>query len=91
VFSFCFCSVAGSARLHTRGLILQHTFNKVQLVKFVIPDDSYEELDKLTYDAERVFLLFELPYCVMSLFTGDLGFTAAKKYDIEVWIPSYGT
>ena len=69
-----------------RGLIRQHQFNKVELVKFVKPEDSYEELEKLTNDAERVLQLLELPYRVMSMCTGDLGFTAAKKYDIEVWI-----
>lgn len=81
----------GSAGRDTRGLIRQHQFNKVELVKFVKPEDSYEELEKLTNDAERVLQLLELPYRVMSMCTGDLGFTAAKKYDIEVWIPSYGT
>ena len=60
-------------------------------MKFVKPEDSYEELEKLTNDAERVLQLLELPYRVMSMCTGDLGFTATKKYDIEVWIPSYGT
>ena len=60
-------------------------------MKFVKPEDSYEELEKLTNDAERVLQLLELPYRVMSMCTGDLGFTAPKKYDIEVWIPSYGT
>lgn len=90
-FSSCFRSEAGSAGRDTRGLIRQHQFNKVELVKFVKPEDSYEELEKLTNDAERVLQLLELPYRVMSMCTGDLGFTAAKKYDIEVWIPSYGT
>ncbi|PGZ95250.1 serine--tRNA ligase [Bacillus pseudomycoides] len=90
-FSACFRSEAGSAGRDTRGLIRQHQFNKVELVKFVKPEDSYEELEKLTNDAERVLQLLELPYRVMSMCTGDLGFTAAKKYDIEVWIPSYGT
>jgi seryl-tRNA synthetase len=90
-FSACFRSEAGSAGRDTRGLIRQHQFNKVELVKFVKPEDSYEELEKLTNDAERVLQLLELPYRVLSMCTGDLGFTAAKKYDIEVWIPSYGT
>ncbi|MED1476776.1 serine--tRNA ligase [Bacillus pseudomycoides] len=90
-FSSCFRSEAGSAGRDTRGLIRQHQFNKVELVKFVKPEDSYEELEKLTNDAERVLQLLGLPYRVMSMCTGDLGFTAAKKYDIEVWIPSYGT
>lgn len=90
-YSACFRSEAGSAGRDTRGLIRQHQFNKVELVKFVRPEDSYEELEKLTSDAERVLQLLELPYRVLSMCTGDLGFTAAKKYDIEVWIPSYGT
>lgn len=90
-FSACFRSEAGSAGRDTRGLIRQHQFNKVELVKFVKPEDSYEELEKLTKNAERVLQLLGLPYRVMSMCTGDLGFTAAKKYDIEVWIPSYGT
>ncbi|MDQ0202246.1 serine--tRNA ligase [Neobacillus ginsengisoli] len=90
-YSACFRSEAGSAGRDTRGLIRQHQFNKVELVKFVKPEDSYEELEKLTNDAERVLQLLELPYRVLSMCTGDLGFTAAKKYDIEVWIPSYET
>ncbi|PLR81949.1 serine--tRNA ligase [Bacillus sp. V33-4] len=90
-FSACFRSEAGSAGRDTRGLIRQHQFNKVELVKFVKPEDSYDELEKLTGHAEKVLQLLELPYRVMSMCTGDLGFTAAKKYDIEVWIPSYGT
>jgi len=90
-FSACFRSEAGSAGRDTRGLIRQHQFNKVELVKFVKPEDSYEELEKLTKNAEKVLQLLGLPYRVMSMCTGDLGFTAAKKYDIEVWIPSYGT
>ncbi|EKN67061.1 seryl-tRNA synthetase [Neobacillus bataviensis LMG 21833] len=90
-YSACFRSEAGSAGRDTRGLIRQHQFNKVELVKFVKPEDSYQELEKLTNDAERVLQLLELPYRVLSMCTGDLGFTAAKKYDIEVWIPSYET
>ena len=90
-FSACFRSEAGSAGRDTRGLIRQHQFNKVELVKFVKPEDSYEELEKLTNQAEKVLQLLELPYRVMSMCTGDLGFTAAKKYDIEVWIPSQNT
>ncbi|MDQ6595354.1 serine--tRNA ligase [Bacillus salipaludis] len=90
-YSACFRSEAGSAGRDTRGLIRQHQFNKVELVKFVKPEDSYHELEKLTNDAEKVLQLLELPYRVLSMCTGDLGFTAAKKYDIEVWIPSYGT
>lgn len=90
-FSACFRSEAGSAGRDTRGLIRQHQFNKVELVRFVKPEDSYEELEKLTGHAERVLQLLELPYRVLSMCTADLGFTAAKKYDIEVWIPSYNT
>lgn len=90
-FSACFRSEAGSAGRDTRGLIRQHQFNKVELVKFVKPEDSYEELEKLTGHAEKVLQLLGLPYRVLSMCTGDLGFTAAKKYDIEVWIPSYET
>lgn len=90
-YSACFRSEAGSAGRDTRGLIRQHQFNKVELVKFVMPENSYQELEKLTNDAEKVLQLLELPYRVLSMCTGDLGFTAAKKYDIEVWIPSYGT
>ncbi|OLO25152.1 serine--tRNA ligase [Alkalihalophilus pseudofirmus] len=90
-FSACFRSEAGSAGRDTRGLIRQHQFNKVELVRFVKPEESYEELEKLTGHAEKVLQLLKLPYRVMSMCTVDLGFTAAKKYDIEVWIPSYGT
>ncbi|WP_053368643.1 serine--tRNA ligase [Bacillus sp. FJAT-27245] len=90
-YSACFRSEAGSAGRDTRGLIRQHQFNKVELVKFVKPEDSYDELEKLTADAEKVLQLLGLPYRVLSMCTGDLGFTAAKKYDIEVWIPSYNT
>ncbi|MFS0645389.1 serine--tRNA ligase [Siminovitchia sp. 179-K 8D1 HS] len=90
-YSACFRSEAGSAGRDTRGLIRQHQFNKVELVKFVKPEDSYDELEKLTNDAEKVLQLLNLPYRVMSMCTADLGFTAAKKYDLEVWIPSYKT
>lgn len=90
-YSACFRSEAGSAGRDTRGLIRQHQFNKVELVKFVKPEDSYDELEKLTNDAESVLQLLELPYHVLSMCTGDLGFTAAKKYDIEVWLPSQDT
>lgn len=89
-YSACFRAEAGSAGRDTRGLIRQHQFNKVELVKFVKPEDSYEELEKLTKDAEEVLKLLGLPYRVSLMCTGDLGFTAAKKYDIEVWMPSYG-
>ncbi|KMJ56383.1 seryl-tRNA synthetase [Bacillus sp. LL01] len=90
-FSACFRSEAGSAGRDTRGLIRQHQFNKVELVRFVKPEDSYAELENLTGHAEKVLQLLELPYRVMSMCTADLGFTAAKKYDIEVWIPSYNS
>lgn len=90
-YSACFRSEAGSAGRDTRGLIRQHQFNKVELVKFVKPEDSYAELEKLTGHAERVLQLLGLPYRVMSMCTADLGFTAAKKYDLEVWLPSYNT
>ncbi|ART74572.1 serine--tRNA ligase [Sutcliffiella horikoshii] len=90
-FSACFRSEAGSAGRDTRGLIRQHQFNKVELVKFVKPEESYEELEKLTGNAEKVLQLLGLPYRVLSMCTADLGFTAAKKYDIEVWIPSQET
>jgi seryl-tRNA synthetase len=90
-YSACFRSEAGSAGRDTRGLIRQHQFNKVELVKFVKPENSYEELESLVNDAEKVLQVLGLPYRVMSMCTGDLGFTAAKKYDIEVWLPSYNT
>ncbi|SHH74286.1 serine--tRNA ligase [Virgibacillus chiguensis] len=90
-FSSCFRSEAGSAGRDTRGLIRQHQFNKVELVHFVKPEESYETLEVLTNHAEKILQLLELPYRVMSMCTGDLGFTAAKKYDIEVWIPSQHT
>jgi seryl-tRNA synthetase len=90
-YSACFRSEAGSAGRDTRGLIRQHQFNKVELVKFVKPEDSYDELEKLTSHAEKVLQLLGLPYRVMSMCTADLGFTAAKKYDLEVWLPSYNT
>lgn len=85
----CFRSEAGSAGRDTRGLIRQHQFNKVELVKFTKPEDSYEELERLTNNAEKVLQLLNLPYRVVKICTGDLGFTAAFKYDIEVWMPSY--
>ncbi|MBR5505814.1 MAG: serine--tRNA ligase [Clostridia bacterium] len=88
-YSACFRAEAGSAGKDTRGLIRQHQFNKVELVKFAKPEESYEELEKLTRDAEKVLQLLGLPYRVVKICVGDLGFTAAKKYDIEVWMPSY--
>lgn len=90
-YSACFRSEAGSAGRDTRGLIRQHQFNKVELVKFVKPEDSYQELEILTGHAEKVLQLLKLPYRVLSMCTADLGFTAAKKYDLEVWLPSYQT
>ena len=87
-YSACFRSEAGSAGRDTRGLIRQHQFNKVELVKFTKPEDSYEELEKLTANAEKVLQLLGLPYQVLSMCTADLGFTAAKKYDLEVWFPT---
>lgn len=88
-YTACFRAEAGSAGRDTRGLIRQHQFNKVELVKFVKPEDSYDELEKLTKDAEEVLQLLGLPYRVVKICMGDLGFTAAMKYDIEVWMPSY--
>lgn len=90
-YSACFRAEAGAHGRDTRGLIRQHQFNKVELVKFVKPQDSNEELEKLVLDAERVLQLLNIPYRVMLMCTGDLGFAAAKKYDIEIWMPSYNT
>ena len=87
--SACFRAEAGSAGRDTRGLIRQHQFNKVELVKFCKPEQSYEELDKLVQDAESVLQGLGLPYRIVRICKGDLGFTAALKYDIEVWMPSY--
>lgn len=86
----CFRKEAGSAGRDTRGLIRVHQFNKVELVKFVKPEDSYKELDSLLGAAEKVLQLLEIPYRVVMLATGDLGFSSAMTYDIEVWMPSYG-
>lgn len=88
-YSACFRSEAGSAGRDQRGLIRQHQFNKVELVKFTTPEQGLEELEKLTNDAERVLQLLGLPYRVVRLCTGDLGFSSAETYDIEVWMPSY--
>lgn len=90
-FSACFRSEAGAAGRDTRGLIRQHQFNKVELVKMVRPEDSYNELESLTAQAERILQLLKLPYRVMSLCSGDIGFSSAKTYDLEVWLPSSGT
>ena len=89
-YSACFRAEAGSAGRDTRGLIRQHQFNKVELVKFTTPESSYEELEKLTNDAERVLQGLGLPYRVVRLSSGDLGFSSAMTYDIEVYMPSYG-
>ncbi len=89
-YTACFRAEAGSAGRDTRGLIRQHQFNKVELVKFTRPEQSYDELEKLTRDAEDVLQMLGLPYRVVKICMGDLGFTAAMKYDIEVWMPSYG-
>jgi seryl-tRNA synthetase len=87
-FSACFRSEAGSAGRDTRGLIRQHQFNKVELVKLTKPEESYDELEALTQHAEKVLQLLNLPYRVLTLCTGDIGFSSAKTYDIEVWLPS---
>ena len=89
-YSACFRAEAGSAGRDTRGLIRQHQFNKVELVKFADPEKSYEELEELTGEAEKVLQGLGLPYRVVVLTTGDLTFSSAKTYDIEVWMPSYG-
>lgn len=86
----CFRSEAGAAGKDTRGLIRQHQFNKVELVKFTKPEDSYAQLEKLTSDAEEVLKRLGLSYRVMTLCTGDMGFSSAKTYDIEVWFPEQG-
>lgn len=89
-FTYCFRQEAGSAGRDTRGLIRNHQFDKVEMVKFVNPENSYDELEKLTNDAEEVLRLLKIPYRVVCLCTGDIGFSSAKTYDIEVWMPSYG-
>lgn len=90
-FSACFRSEAGSAGRDTRGLIRQHQFNKIELVKLVAPESSYDELERLTANAEKVLQLLKLPYRVLTLCTGDIGFSSAKTYDLEVWLPSSGS
>ena len=89
-YSACFRAEAGSAGRDTRGLIRQHQFNKVELVKFARPENSYDELESLTNDAEKLLQGLNIPYRVVCLSTGDLGFSSACTYDIEVWMPSYG-
>lgn len=88
-YSACFRAEAGSAGRDTRGLVRQHQFNKVELVKFSSPQTSFDELEKLTLSAEKVLQCLGLPYRVILLCTGDMGFGSAKTYDIEVWMPSY--
>ncbi|CUH95438.1 Serine-tRNA ligase [Propionispora sp. 2/2-37] len=88
-YSACFRAEAGAAGRDTRGLIRQHQFNKVELVKYSLPEESYNELEKLTANAEHVLQLLNLPYRVVLLSTGDMGFSSAKTYDIEVWLPSF--
>ena len=89
-YSACFRAEAGSAGRDTRGLIRQHQFNKVEMVKVTKPEQSYDELESMTRQAEKVLQLLGLPYRVVCLSTGDMGFSAAKTYDLEVWMPSYG-
>ena len=86
----CFRSEAGSYGKDTRGMIRQHQFEKVELVQIVRPEDSYQALEQLTGHAETVLQRLELPYRVMALCTGDIGFSAAKTYDLEVWLPGQG-
>lgn len=88
-YTACFRQEAGSAGRDTRGLIRNHQFDKVELVKLVKPEDSFDELEKLTADAEKILQLLNIPYRVVLLSSGDLGFSSAKTYDIEVWMPSY--
>ena len=90
-FSPCFRAEAGSYGRDTRGIIRQHQFHKVELVKFAHPENSFEELEKLTNDAEKILQRLELPYRVITLATGDIGFSSAKTYDIEGWLPSFNT
>ena len=87
-YSACFRAEAGSAGKDTRGLIRQHQFNKVELVKFTRPEQSWDELDKLTHDAEEALQILGLPYHVVRLCTGDIGFSSATTYDLEVWLPA---
>ena len=89
-YTACFRAEAGSAGRDTRGLIRQHQFNKVELVKFSKPETSFDELEEMTNEAEKVLQGLGLPYRVVCLSTGDMGFSSAKTYDIEVWMPSYG-
>jgi seryl-tRNA synthetase len=90
-YSACFRAEAGAHGRDTRGIIRQHQFNKVEMVKFVEPETSYDELERITSDAEEVLQKLELPYRVVALCTGDLTFSSAKTYDLEVWMPAYDT
>lgn len=90
-YSACFRAEAGAAGRDTRGLIRQHQFNKVEMVKFSLPEESYNELEKLTLNAEKVLQLLGLPYRTVLLCSGDMGFSSAKTYDLEVWLPSFNT
>jgi len=90
-YSPCFRREVGSYGKDVKGILRQHQFNKVELVKLVEPEKSYEEHEKLTQDAEKILQKLNLPYRVVMLCTGDLGFSAAKTYDIEVWFPGEGT
>jgi seryl-tRNA synthetase len=88
-YTDCFREEAGSAGRDTRGLIRVHQFDKVEMVKFAKPEQAYEELESMTEEAEYILQMLDLPYRVISLCTGDMGFSAAKTYDLEVWLPSY--
>jgi seryl-tRNA synthetase len=88
-YSSCFRAEAGAAGRDTRGIIRQHQFQKVEMVKFALPEQSFDELESMTEEAERILELLELPYRRVCLSTGDVGFSAAKCYDVEVWMPSY--
>lgn len=88
-YSSCFRAEAGAAGRDTRGIIRQHQFQKVELVKFCLPETSFDELESLTEEAERILELLKLPYRRVCLSTGDVGFSSAKTYDLEVWLPSY--
>jgi len=90
-YSPCFRAEAGSYGKDTRGLIRQHQFNKVEMVKFTTPETSYDELDKLTANAEEVLKRLKIPFRTVSLFTADLGFSSSKTYDIEAWLPGQDT
>lgn len=90
-YSACFREEAGSAGRDTRGIIRQHQFQKVEMVKLALPEQSWDELEEMTHEAEIILQLLKLPYHVVTLSTGDVGFSSAKTYDLEVWLPSYNT